>query len=45
MKNYQKPNLDINALQIKEPISNLATWLASNQEYKDAAITTYVIES
>ena len=47
MKNYQKPQLDITAILNKENISNgLNNWLqGAGEAYKDAGITTYVIES
>ena len=46
MKNYQKPQIDITVMLNKENISSLGDWLENaGEEYVDAGITTYVIES
>ncbi len=46
MKNYQKPQIYIMAVLNKENISSLGEWLENaGEEYVDAGITTYVIES
>ena len=46
MKNYQKPQIDITVMLNKENISSLGEWLDNaGEEYVDAGITTYVIES
>ena len=48
MKNYLKPELTRNELVTKERLSSLAGWLedgGAGADYKDAGITTYVIES
>ena len=46
MKNYQKPQIDIMVMLNKENISSLGEWLDNaGEEYVDAGITTYVIES
>ena len=46
MKNYQKPQIDITVMLNKENISSLGEWLENaGEEYVDAGITTYVIES
>lgn len=48
MKNYLKPELTkINVIS-KERLSNLSNWLedgGAGSDYKDAGITTYVVES
>ena len=47
MKVYQKPELLAQKLELKSSIANLSNWLENGggQEYADAGITTYVIES
>ena len=47
MKNYQKPQIDITDVTSREQISSLGEWLESSngQEYQEAGITTYVLES
>jgi len=47
MKTYQKPELDIAKITQECNIASLAQWLesASGEEYQNAGITTYVIQS
>ena len=47
MKNYQKPNFYILSVTQNENLASLGEWLESGtgEEYKDAGITTYVLES
>ena len=47
MKTYQKPKLDIAKISHECNIASLALWLqsASGEDYKDAGITTYIIQS
>lgn len=47
MKNYQKPLFELTNVIQKEQISSLADWLQAGggQEYQQAGITTYVLES
>ncbi len=46
MKQYSKPVVDINHFLSSENITNLSEWLeGTGNEYKNAGITTYVIES
>ena len=47
MKKYQKPDVDIKKYHQTEMVASLGEWLESStgEEYRDAGITTYVIES
>ena len=46
MKNYNKPVMETELFLSSENITSLGEWLEeSGNEYKEAGITTYVIES
>ena len=46
MKQYSKPVVDNNHFLSSENITSLSEWLeGTGNEYKNAGITTYVIES
>ena len=46
MKNYTKPAIVVEQFLSSENISNLSDWLEGyGNEYLDAGITTYVVES
>lgn len=46
MKNYEKPSVDFQSIVSFEKLSNLSDWLElQGEEFTDAGITTYLIES
>ena len=46
MKTYEKPNMAFQSIVSSEKLSNLSDWLElQGEEFTDAGITTYVIES
>ncbi len=47
MKNYLKPQMELNQFNLKENVASIDTWVnqSGNEGYKTAGITTYLVNS
>ncbi len=46
MKNYLKPQMELNQFNLKENVATISEWVeAGNDAYASAGITTYLLNS
>ena len=45
MKNYLKPQMELNQFNLKENVASISDWVADNTSESDVGITTYLVNS
>ena len=46
MKNYLKPQMELNQFNLKENVASIQSWVTgSGADYSDAGVTTYLVQS